>query len=66
MTAESPACKICGNVRENKVYTVKGMKYELPEKSIFDRKEMGIFKQRAAELNRDKRGDQACFYLVKN
>ena len=38
---------------------------ENPRKSIFSKKEIRAFKTRAIELNKNKEGDSACFYLYK-
>lgn len=38
---------------------------ENPRKSIFSRKEIRAFKTRTIELNKNKEGDSACFYLYK-
>ncbi len=37
-----------------------------PKKSIFTKKQIGIFKNKALELNKKQDGDSACFYLYKN
>lgn len=36
-----------------------------PKKSIFSKEDMKLFHQQAQELNRQKDGDSACFYLYK-
>lgn len=36
-----------------------------PEKSIFTKKQINIFKNKALELNKNQDGDSACFYLYK-
>ncbi len=36
-----------------------------PRRSIFSKKEIREFQEKAEELNRGEEGDQACFYLVK-
>ncbi len=40
--------------------------YTDPDRSIFSRNEVEIFKKRAAELNREKRGDQAVLYISRS
>ena len=37
-----------------------------PKKSIFTKKQIREFKKMANELNRNKQGDQACFYLMRS
>jgi hypothetical protein len=46
-------------LRSNRSYA------ENPEQSIFSRKEIESFRNRAAELNQKKEGDSASFYLYK-
>ncbi len=36
-----------------------------PQKSIFSKEEIESFKRKALELNKNKNGDSACFYLLK-
>jgi hypothetical protein len=38
----------------------------IPEKVLFSKEDMIRFKTRATELNAQRDGDQACFYLYKD
>jgi len=39
--------------------------YENPDNSIFTKKQIAVFKKKTLELNKNKEGDAACFYLQK-
>jgi len=47
-------------LRDSKSYCVD------PQGSIFSKEQITAFKNKAVELNKDKDGDSACFYLYKN